>query len=638
MVCGRGQTKSPTAELFLSLVKVEGSILPWAACFALPCAVLATYLKLLQEDDRLPGFLNQGTIIEDNAAYSGFSVAMSFLLVFRTGQAYGRYWEGVTLGHRMFAEWFDFAGACIAFSRYSKAPAKQTLEFKHRLVRLLSLLHATAAATLRNIDESTFELIDLSGLEEELVDALFMESKQSMRTTIIGQWILELVMEGYHHSILAAPAPILSRAFQEFANGCVAFHDATKMESSRFPFPYTQMSAIMLISHWFATPLVMCQWVIQPHWVFALTFLQVLIFWALYFTAVEIEHPFKPGSVSAKYEATWFQREFNEKLLLLINPRTRRIPTLSPVAQLDVFTLCTEHTAHTFAEVADNVDHGQATKRMTRRKRLWRKLRYKLQHGKTHSRSTFKNNLKDDLQRNSSFGWNASLTSWEDPVWPDQDGASPDARSNSAILAARRRSSTAESEFEAVPELTSRFRSPQPEAGMLSCMSGSTFDLLTHKSSSDVARHVSYPAISSEDPDTPRADRMIEHFASLRTSRGSSNTASEAHEHALSSLGPRVRGVRRSREQAPDHNRHDMDVPDSPNQARDVSGHHAANKEASLEARKRDLDLPDHATEVDEFAQKRGALLGEKVVEVEAGGSRGSGEEGTPSCLEACRV
>eukprot|EP00971_Amphidinium_carterae_P098796 1954022-Amphidinium_carterae.1 len=75
---------------------------------------------------------------------------------------------------------------------------------------------------------------------------------------------------------------------------------------------------------------------------------------------------------------------------------------------------------------------------MTRRKRLWRKLRYKLQHGKTHSRlcalyedilhgctplaltwagrsrSTFKNNLKDDLQRNSSFGWNASLTSWED--------------------------------------------------------------------------------------------------------------------------------------------------------------------------------------------------------------------------------
>eukprot|EP00971_Amphidinium_carterae_P028316 557576-Amphidinium_carterae.1 len=33
-----------------------------------------------------------------------------------------------------------------------------------------------------------------------------------------------------------------------------------------------------------------------------------------------------------------------------------------------------------------------------------------------------------------------------------------------AILAARRRSSTAESEFEAVPELTSRFRSPQPEA------------------------------------------------------------------------------------------------------------------------------------------------------------------------------
>eukprot|EP00971_Amphidinium_carterae_P225807 4478679-Amphidinium_carterae.1 len=45
---------------------------------------------------------------------------------------------------------------------------------RHCSVRLLSLLHATAAATLRNIDESTFELIDLSGLEEDWCPLSYM--------------------------------------------------------------------------------------------------------------------------------------------------------------------------------------------------------------------------------------------------------------------------------------------------------------------------------------------------------------------------------------------------------------------------------------------------------------------------------
>eukprot|EP00971_Amphidinium_carterae_P278219 5522996-Amphidinium_carterae.1 len=249
---------APIVELFGSLLACHSrGVLPRSIGFAVSCAALAAAVKWQELDGWFPG----ADILNEKEAYISFSTTLSFLLVFRTSQSYGRYWEGITLGHRMYAEWFDFAAAIVAFCKYSTAGNRKTRIFFHRMVRLLSLMHATAQSKLRGMDRSDFELIDLAGLDDELVEAAWEDRHPE---ALVSQWLLELVMEALEEGVVAAPPPVVSRAFQEFANGVVAFHDAMKLEDSRFPLVYTQLLAVALLAHWFITPFVMSQWVARP--------------------------------------------------------------------------------------------------------------------------------------------------------------------------------------------------------------------------------------------------------------------------------------------------------------------------------------------------------------------------------------
>eukprot|EP00971_Amphidinium_carterae_P224640 4456582-Amphidinium_carterae.1 len=165
-------------------------------------------------------------------------------------------------------------------------------------------------------------------------------------TTLIGQWLLELVMEGIDEGVVQAPPPIVSRAFQEFSNGMVAFHDGMKLGTTPFPFPYTQITATMLLSHLFVTPFILCTWVLWPTWVFIVTGLVTMVAWALFFTAREIENPFQPGDTRSQYEATRVQKEFNSCLLLLLSREARSIPALTANAVLDPKELLRQRVVH----------------------------------------------------------------------------------------------------------------------------------------------------------------------------------------------------------------------------------------------------------------------------------------------------
>lgn len=46
-----------------------------------------------------------------------WSDAPRILVVFRTGQAYNRFWDGSTLTHQMRGDWFDAASSIISFTR-----------------------------------------------------------------------------------------------------------------------------------------------------------------------------------------------------------------------------------------------------------------------------------------------------------------------------------------------------------------------------------------------------------------------------------------------------------------------------------------------------------------------------------------
>jgi len=195
------------------------------------------------------------------------------------------------------------------------------------------MLHASALADLEDVNNSgrensimafTYELIDPLGIDAESLDVL---RTSEARVELIFEWIQLLIVQNISTGVLSIPPPILSRAFQEIANGMVAFHDSIKISFVPFPFPYAQNCDFLLVLHWCLAPFVISQWVNTPLWAFVFVFIQVFVLWSLNFIAVEIENPF--GNDKNDLDGHHMQNEMNRHLLLLLKPSSMTVPTLS---------------------------------------------------------------------------------------------------------------------------------------------------------------------------------------------------------------------------------------------------------------------------------------------------------------------
>mmetsp|Transcript_23983 Transcript_23983/g.55358 ORF Transcript_23983/g.55358 Transcript_23983/m.55358 type:complete len:530 (-) Transcript_23983:132-1721(-) len=317
---------------------MHGSVFPSACWIAMPCALIAAAVRYFIEADMLEMFAGEDSVVKESQAFSGFTFLVGFLIVFRTSQAYSRFWDGCTYTHNMRAEWFDACSALVAFCNYSRnkvSPALQ-IRFKGTLVRLFSMLHALALAELEEVNTDV-EKLDSAAFSYEVLDPRGLD-KESLRTVkasgsrveLIFSWIQCLVVENIDTGVLSIPPPILSRAFQEIANGMVAFHDAMKITYIPFPFPYAQTCDCVLCMHWLVAPFVMSQWVTSPVWAFIFVFIQVFIFWCLNLIAIEIENPF--GTDPNDLDGHNMQDEMNRHLLLLLKAETVAAPVLQECA------------------------------------------------------------------------------------------------------------------------------------------------------------------------------------------------------------------------------------------------------------------------------------------------------------------
>lgn len=313
----------------------KGSLFPKSFSVAGPCAIFAALLRhFINNDERLEFLKSEDSILKETQAWAGFSVLVGFLVVFRTSQAYTRFWDGCTATHMMRAEWFDAASAIVAFCAHSKQTKEKIERFKHILVRLFSMLHAASMAELEDSTEDIqafkFELIDADALDSVTLQTVM---KSGDRVELLFSWIQLLIVENIDSGVLSIPPPILSRSFQEIANGMVAFHDAMQISYTPFPFPYAQTCDLLLILHWLIVPFVTTQWVQYPFWAFVFVFVQVFILWSLNFIAVEIENPF--GSDANDLDGHHMQLEMNRQLTLLLQPSTMRSPTLRRDFRID---------------------------------------------------------------------------------------------------------------------------------------------------------------------------------------------------------------------------------------------------------------------------------------------------------------
>jgi len=305
----------------------RGSVLPRAMAYAGPAGLLAIIMKAMGMEEHFSG------VLTTSAAYSGFSFVVGFLLVFRTSQSYARFWDGATKVQQMKSKWCDAFSSLVAFSRNSKRSSEDVMKFQQTLLRLFSLLHSLALQQIHSMHGESFDIVDEFSLDDDSLDYL-KEAPVTCRVEVVNAWIHQLIVDSIDSGLLPVPAPILSRVFQEMSNGSVNMDNACNLAHIPFPFPYAQMMTVLLLMHWFLTPVLMCMW--TGHWFYSFvwTFVPVLSFWGINMIAAEIEQPF--GDDVNDLPTHDLQRELNSTLILLVEPDLGRVPHLKSSAEMNV--------------------------------------------------------------------------------------------------------------------------------------------------------------------------------------------------------------------------------------------------------------------------------------------------------------
>lgn len=311
-------------EVFKGMFTLTGSVFPKAFLIATPCALLCGILNLLTFSWEVISPPDHTTSV--TTFWTTFVSLVGFLVVFRTSQAYNRFWEGYSTLTTMGVEWLDACSAVFSFCKDSQDSLK-AIKFQNILVRLFSMLHASALQEIGDDREEaalTFPLMDPEGIDLQSLDSI---EACEHRAELIYQWIQQLIVEAQRTKILNIPPPILTRAFHELGLGMSAFQHALKIHNVPFPFAYSQTCFWLLGIHWIFVPFIVMQWTRSPYWAFVFGFIQTVLLWALNFIACELENPF--GLDAHDVEREQLQIDMNLKLRILLTSAARRTPKLS---------------------------------------------------------------------------------------------------------------------------------------------------------------------------------------------------------------------------------------------------------------------------------------------------------------------
>mmetsp|Transcript_17460 Transcript_17460/g.34068 ORF Transcript_17460/g.34068 Transcript_17460/m.34068 type:complete len:550 (+) Transcript_17460:61-1710(+) len=319
--------------------RCRGSIIPRAGLFALPAAILAVVLLFLDEQlaearEYVGVSAPQATVL-----WAAVTAPLFTLISFRTSVAMRRFWEGTGLLHAMRGEWFDSASCLMTFTISAKQKHPERVsEFRHTLLRLMSLCHGSALDELKNNETEDYEVIDSQGLDSKTI-AILRQCKQLNfnRVEVLLHMIQVLVIDAQQAGVISVPPPILTRVYQTLSRGFVNLLNAKKIKDTRFPFPYAQLSAAMLVVLVFFTPVAMSAMIPEKTWCVLATFFPVFCLFCMYSAAEELEMPF--GEDPNDLPLGLFQEEMNSSLLMLFHESSDHIPRTGKHATKDFMGL-----------------------------------------------------------------------------------------------------------------------------------------------------------------------------------------------------------------------------------------------------------------------------------------------------------
>lgn len=303
-----------------------GSVFPKASVLAVPNALLGIALLLNRKAHDI-AHLDMESMGGVPAVWASYTLVLAFLLVFRSNQAFTRFWEGVVSTAQVQSLWANAAGTLIGFSSQDASKRKEVLRFQHLAVRLLSLLFCSSMQDICQMEDDSMEVLDPEGLNPASL-AYFKKASVQERPEIVIQWLYRVVVDAQKDGVLVAAPPCLNQAFMEISRGRVQLANMRVLSNVPFPFPYAQMITFMLIIHWFVMPQLASQLVPSVFWCGTVCFLVTLVLWSLLYIANQIDQPF--GDDDTDLPMKDGAKQFNQRLLRMMMPESKLPPQFLP--------------------------------------------------------------------------------------------------------------------------------------------------------------------------------------------------------------------------------------------------------------------------------------------------------------------
>lgn len=298
------------------VLKLHGSVLPKACVWAFTCSLATLFWQQFvieyTEYDFHAEFRVTGLV---TSLVGSFTFILGFLVVFRSQQAYSRWWEGGTLLQQLRGEWFNAFSSLLAFCNDDPAAQGHVRLFQHRLARLMSLLYSSALQQVTTMEDARFELIELEGFDVESI--AFLDHTHD-RCEVVLQWIQRLIVEASNAETVKVAPPILSRVYNQLGNGIVNLNNARKISDFPIPFPLAQMLTLMLMCNWCIVSLFCAVAFASMISAALISFMVMMGFWSVNYIAVELEEPF--GSDPNDLPLQDMQKDLNRSLIGLLHP------------------------------------------------------------------------------------------------------------------------------------------------------------------------------------------------------------------------------------------------------------------------------------------------------------------------------
>jgi len=318
-----------SAHIF-TLLKWRGSVFPKATKYALIVSLAAGLLK--EAEDRNWYGLHNTAYISNSAAVGGFQFVLSFVIVFRASQCYTRFCQCASSVCELRSQLAEAASSLVTFTVMSKKSAEETNRFKHLIIRLFSILHATALEVIAEEQHAPLPVIDSKGVEATIMKSLEAKSGKDKVDTVY-QWINILIVQSLADGLLNIPPPILSRVFQELEKGMVSYNQVMQIMAIPFPFPYAQATMVLIVFYMLLIPFIMVSWANNSFFAFVCTYVSTVSVLSIELTATELENPF--GDDPNDLPCSKFQEDMNASLLILLDPAACVVPTLNSKAILN---------------------------------------------------------------------------------------------------------------------------------------------------------------------------------------------------------------------------------------------------------------------------------------------------------------